>query len=408
LKIQKSFLIDREVRKFNIIVIQKQDCNINVSQTFSSTHNFFHLVRDSSFQAKTCIYINKHLKFNQWTMKIIELNICSIKLQTSNSKDEIQTLRLINIYNSCSLSIIFTEESSTISRLNELIKDDCKQLIVEDFNLHHSHWRDRRCFTRHTTTDALLDIIMNIRLKLLLESDTITKETHNQLTTINLTFDSEKIQFMIYKCKMRIDLHQKSDHLSIVTKLCLRTSFVQLTTRWLWKKMNTEALNTHLRIHLFVDCFLDDKTAIDDRVAEITHALQEIIKKFTSWAKSLIQAWDFWNQICSKVVTKLWWLWVIWKLQSTLKAWNDYLRYNDHKNKIIKETKHSHFRSQMHKLSNKLKSIWRFAKWVRIESQLFKKLSQFSLLKSNDFDHIANSFKEKREMLRKKFFSSLS
>ncbi len=72
-------------------------------------------------------------------MKIIESNICSIKLQTSNSKDEIQTLRLINIYNSCSLSIIFTEESSTISRLNKLIKDDCEQLIVEDFNLHHSH-----------------------------------------------------------------------------------------------------------------------------------------------------------------------------------------------------------------------------------------------------------------------------
>ncbi len=79
-------------------------------------------------------------------MKIIELNICSIKLQTSNLKDEIQTLRLINVYNSCSLSIIFTEESSTISRLNELIKNDCKQLIVEDFSLHHSYWRDRRCY----------------------------------------------------------------------------------------------------------------------------------------------------------------------------------------------------------------------------------------------------------------------
>ena len=130
LKIQKSFLINREVRKFDIIVIQKQDCNINTLQTFSSTHNFFHLVRDSSSQARTCIYVNKHLKLNQWAMKIIELNICLIKLQTSNLKDEIQTLRLINVYNSCSLSIIFTEESSTISCLNELIKDDCKQLIL--------------------------------------------------------------------------------------------------------------------------------------------------------------------------------------------------------------------------------------------------------------------------------------
>jgi len=78
--------------------------------------------------------------------------------------------------------------------------------------------------------NALLNIIMNARLKLLLESDTITKKTHNQLTTINLAFDSEKIQFMIYKCKMRINLHQKSDHLSIITKLCLCTFFMQLTT----------------------------------------------------------------------------------------------------------------------------------------------------------------------------------
>jgi len=46
--------------------------------------------------------------------------------------------------------------------------------------------------------------------------------------------------------------------------------------------MNTEALNTHLRIHLFVDYSLNDKTAIDDRVAEIIHVLQEIIEKFTS------------------------------------------------------------------------------------------------------------------------------
>ncbi len=95
-------------------------------------------------------------------------------------------------------------------------------------------------------------------------------------------------------------------------------------------------------------------------------------------------------------------------MQSTLEAWNDYLKYNDHKNKIIKEAKRSHFKLQMHELSNELKSIWCFAKWVRIESQLLKKLSQFSSLKSDDFDHIADLFEEKTEILQKKFFSSSS
>ncbi len=49
LKIQKLFLINKKICKFNIIVIQKQSCNINVSQMFSSTYSFFHLVKNSSF-----------------------------------------------------------------------------------------------------------------------------------------------------------------------------------------------------------------------------------------------------------------------------------------------------------------------------------------------------------------------
>ncbi len=102
------------------------------------------------------------------------------------------------------------------------------------------------------------------------------------------------------------------------------------------------------------------------------------------------------------------WLQIIWKMQDTLKAWNEYLKHNDHKNKIIQQTKCAHFKSQMHKLSKALKSIWRFAKWARIESQLFKRLSQFSSLKRSNIDYIITMFKKKIEILRRKFFSSSS
>ncbi len=62
----------------------------------------------------------------------------------------------------------------------------------------------------------------------------------------------------------------------------------------------------------------------------------------------------------------------------------------------------------MHELSDALKSIWCFAKWARIESQLSKKLSQFSSLKWDDTDHMITTFEEKIEMLQEKFFSSFS
>ncbi len=187
-------------------------------------------------------------------------------------------------------------------------------------------------------------------------------------------------------------------------ELCLQTISMQLSTWWLWKKMNTEALSAYLRIHLSLKRSLDNKTMMNDRVCKIIRVLQKIIEKFIFLTKSSNWAKDFWNQSCFEVVMKSERLQIIWKTQDTLEAWNEYLKHNDHKNKIIRQTKYAHFRSQMHELSEVLKSIWRFAKWVRIESQLSKKLSQFSSLKRSDIDHMTTTFEKKIKILRRKFF----
>ena len=221
LRIQELFLINKEVCEFDIVAIQKQDCNNNNLQSFSSAHNFFYLVKNSSSQSRTCIYINKHLRFNQWIVETVESNICLIRILTRNTDNKTQTLRLLNVYNLCSLSTTFTEKSSIIFHLNKLLKNDCKQLIIEDFNLHHSHWERQRCFTHHIMIDTLLNIITNARLKLLLKSDIITCEARNQFTMINLVFSREKIQFMTRKYKIWIDLHQRLNYLLIITELCL-------------------------------------------------------------------------------------------------------------------------------------------------------------------------------------------
>ena len=133
--------------------------------------------------------------------------------------------------------------------------------------------------------DTLLNDITNARLRLLLKSDTITREAHNQFIMIDLVFSSEKIQSMTRKCKVRINLHQKSDYLSIVTELNLQTISVQSSTRWLWKKINTEALSAYLQIHLSSDCSLNSKAEMNDRATKIIRVLQEIIEKSTFWAK---------------------------------------------------------------------------------------------------------------------------
>jgi len=114
-------------------------------------------VKNSSSQSRTCIYVIKHLRLDQWIVETAESDICAIRILTRNADNETQTLRLLNVYNSCSLSTTFTERFSIISRLNELLKNDCKQLIIKDFNLHHSHWEKQKCFTRHMMIDTLTD-----------------------------------------------------------------------------------------------------------------------------------------------------------------------------------------------------------------------------------------------------------
>ena len=163
--------------------------------------------------------------------------------------------------------------------------------------------------------------------------------------------------------------------------------------------MNTEALSVYLQIHLSLKRSLDDKTIMNDRMCKIIRVLQKIIKKSIFLTKLSNWARGFWNQSCFEVVMKSRWLWIIWKTQDTLEAWNEYLKHNDHKNKIIWQTKCAHFRTQMHELSKAFKLIWCFAKWVRIESQLFKKLSQFSSLKRSDTDYMITTFKKKIEIL---------
>ena len=126
LKIQKSFLINKEIRDFDIVIIQKQSCNINDIQSFNSAHKFFYLVKNMSSQSRTCIYVNKCLRLNQWMIETAESDICLIRILTHNTNDETQTLRLLNVYISCSLFFTSTEKSLIISCLSKLLKDDCK------------------------------------------------------------------------------------------------------------------------------------------------------------------------------------------------------------------------------------------------------------------------------------------
>ncbi len=106
---------------------------------------------------------------------------------------------------------------------------------------------------------------------------------------------------MTRKCEVRINLHQKSDYLSIVTELNLQTISVQFSTCRLWKKINTEALSAYLRIHLSSDHSLNSKAEMNDRATDdhqsITRDHWEVysLSKIIKLSKKLLKSELLWS-----------------------------------------------------------------------------------------------------------------
>ncbi len=138
--------------------------------------------------------------------------------------------------------------------------------------------------------------MINTRLKLLLKSNIITCKTHNQFTMIDLIFSSEKIQFMTCKCKIQINLHQKFNHLSIITKLCLQTISVQLLTWWFWKKIEYRSIeclsaNTFILETLFRWQDYDEWQSVQDyQSATENHQEIYLLDKIIKLSKRLLKS----------------------------------------------------------------------------------------------------------------------
>ncbi len=95
----------------------------------------------------------------------------------SSVTQEIRTpVRIHSVYNSSPVSITSTDSSNIINRWVEELMLDEKHIIVDDFNLHHSYWEERRCLNRHAMTNKLIEIFTKKQQNLLLSASIITRE----------------------------------------------------------------------------------------------------------------------------------------------------------------------------------------------------------------------------------------
>ncbi len=133
-----SFLIDSIVQQFNVLIIQKFWRNACVLTSYNSFNIDFHLTYHDENDVRTCFYINTKLDVNRWSMYFSFENVCTLKLKTIND-------RIINIHNVYNASFVFYAFKIVLIALKTMkskLINEKKHILLNDFNLHHSMWKE--------------------------------------------------------------------------------------------------------------------------------------------------------------------------------------------------------------------------------------------------------------------------
>lgn len=423
--VQVPFLQSPKVKEFDIVAVQEQGRSDRAPQTFNPSYSQFHLVANASPLSRACIYVNKAIDPSTWSVTTTEPDFCSIKMRVQDGAGAEVELQVHNIYNPSPVSTTSTEGPSTLPRLQGALQSDGPHLAVGDFNLHHPYWGGTGCYSRHSASDALIEIATQAQLDLNTPPGTITREVHLQKTTIDLSWGQRWVADRILRCAVREDLHQGSDHLPIETVLQLGTREAHTPRRRNWKGLNPEtfqeilgnnltAFNEHTRKFdeqkgIFTELAnaeskKERRIQIDRATNSLLQAIQDTIDQVVPWARPSANAKDFWTQHCSEAVAQAKRLHAEWKSDRTPEAWQRYLKGVDAKGKVIRRSKTAFFRNQVQEAGQKGDGLWKLCKWAKTKSQSPKEPPQFPPLLRQNGEGVATTFGEKTEILRAKFF----
>jgi hypothetical protein len=399
-----SLLANSQIRKYNILTIQKFWRNVCVSTSYNSFSTDFQLLYEMKENVRVCFYVNTKLNVNSWSIDFVSSDMCTLKL---NLNDQ----RIVNIHKIYNVSSMFYASDVLLliieTTQNRFVVDE-EHVLLKNFNLHHSLWSDSIRSTQHTAIDQLIDLLVNKHMNLCLSQRIVTWKARNSRNIIDLIFMIERLQASITHCESRRDLNQSSNHISIFTILTLKIEQTFVRERKAWKKIDSERLTSCLRAFVVSASFNNVKN-IETFVKEIQLSVQSIIQKTILMIRESERAQLFWNFKCSKVVTTTKRKRREWSFLRIEKNWKTYLKFIDVKKKVIVKKKKLKFKKIFEKFTIQTASFWHLVRWAKLQNHKSKKIFKVSnLIQKNNLKEttrVAKSFENKANMLTKQFFS---
>ena len=210
-------------------------------------------------------------------------------------------INIHEVYNSFFANHTKTTNLSNLFALKQTLRMQSENIIVDDFNLHHSLWARSFYSRQHALFETLLELMREADATLTLLENIIIKDYHEKRTTINLFFTTNALINKLIRCDINRSMKNSFDHLFIET--CVKLRLVEKSTRRSrrnWKSMNFEKFEQYLETHLSksLSKAKSERQRINEYIESLLTNIEKTIKNFTSWAKVYDKSRRFWSKKC--------------------------------------------------------------------------------------------------------------
>ena len=217
----------------------------------------------------------------------------------------LRPMNVYSVYNQPPESHTETADTGSLKALETASQRPDEHVVVGDFDLHHPLWCGPSYPEQHQLSQNLLKIMQNAGLSLAFPKGTITRDTHGQRTTIDLSLVSEGLAGSMLRCGVDEELENSSDHLPIGTSLYLQAcEEAAPRRRRFWKRLDEEKFKNSMRDQRLESLVVKTRRwiAIDEYINRMLQTIQTAVEDSTPWANPSMMAKAYWSSECSAAV----------------------------------------------------------------------------------------------------------
>lgn len=403
--VMATMLRDPRIAEFDILAVQEPWRNPFMATTHHPAKDVFHLCYPSNVEAgapaRVCFFVNKRLDHTTWHFTPHGRDACTLAIQKPEADGERARIVIHNIYNPPRTG---EEQASTIPTVRGLIAEHTSedQIMVGDFNLHHSMWGGVRAQRAEREAEELIQIMEQFNMVCVTQAGEITYQEGQSQSTIDLCWMNVGITDRIIKCRVDKALDHDSDHYPISTILDLRVVRLEKKPSRNWKHLDEAEYRKALTRLLPRLQNPRTKSAVDKYIEELIEALQMAADQVIPYKVPHAKAREGWTEECTNVLAETKRLRRRHARQHTEESWDEYRKARNQKTRTIRKALKAAHRERVEKAAESPQAMWKLAKWARNRDQQAPSITP--ALKDPSSGEEITSVADKAELLRQSFF----